>query len=98
MREQLKETIIPNFLKATQQVKQSDIEDALINAYLGKKDGNSVVKESIDNYGLSVDIETLTKNINEFEEQVNKAENLEDLGYLSDWFDMEKGLKHISIF
>ena len=47
---------------------------------------------------LRDDIETLTKNINEFEEQVNKAKNLEDLGYLSDCFDMEKGLKHISIF
>ena len=31
-------------------------------------------------------------------EQMNKAKNLEDLGYLSDCFDMEKGLKHISIF
>ena len=47
---------------------------------------------------LRDDIETLTKNINEFEEQVNKAKNLEDLGYLSDCFDMEKGLKHILIF
>ena len=47
---------------------------------------------------LRDDIETLTKNINEFEEQVNKAKNLEDLGYLSDCFDMENGLKHISIF
>ena len=47
---------------------------------------------------LRDDIETLTKNINEFEEQVNKAKNLEDLGYLIDCFDMEKGLKHMSIF
>ena len=47
---------------------------------------------------LRDDMETLTKNINEFEEQVNKAKNLEDLGYLSDCFDIEKGLKHISIF
>ena len=47
---------------------------------------------------LRADIETLTKNINEFEEQVNQAKNLEDLSYLSDCFDMEKGLKHISIF
>ena len=47
---------------------------------------------------LRDDIETLTKNINEFEEQMDKAKNLENLSYLSDCFDIEKGLKHISIF
>ena len=47
---------------------------------------------------LRDDIKTLIKNLDEFEEQVNQAKNLEDLGYLSDCFDIEKGLKHISIF
>ena len=47
---------------------------------------------------LKNDIETLTKNINEFEEIIKKAKNLKYLGYLSDCFDIEKGLKHISIF
>ena len=39
---------------------------------------------------LRDDIETLTKNINEFEEQMNKVKNLENLSYLSDCFDIEK--------
>ena len=47
---------------------------------------------------LRDDIETLTKNINEFEDQMNGTKNLEDLYHLDDCFDMEKGLKHISIF
>ncbi len=60
MREQLKETIIPNFLKSTRQIKQSDIEDTLINVFLEKKEGNDIIWEALDKYGISVDIETLT--------------------------------------
>ena len=60
MREQLKETIIPNFLRDTKKIKQSDIEDALIDAFLGIKDEKNAVMKSIDRYGLSIDIETLT--------------------------------------
>ena len=60
MREQLKETIIPNFLRDTQEVDHVEIEDTLIGAYLGKKDGNSAVIKAIDRYGLLIDVETLT--------------------------------------
>lgn len=60
MREQLKETSIPNFLKITEQVSRSDIEDTLICTFLGKKEGNHIVMEAVDRLALSIDVETLT--------------------------------------
>lgn len=47
---------------------------------------------------LKVDIEILSKRLNEFMEKVEKARSIEELGYISDCFDIEEGLKHIEIF
>lgn len=47
---------------------------------------------------LKDDIETLSKRLNEFMEKVEKANTLEELGYLSDCTNLEEGLKHIAIF
>lgn len=60
MREQLKETIIPNFMKDIECVDKSDVEDALLDIFIGRPVENSKVKEAIDYYGITIDIETLT--------------------------------------
>lgn len=60
MREQLKETIIPNFLKDTKHIEKTIIEDSLIDAFLGLQTEKDEVRESVEKYGITVDIETLT--------------------------------------
>lgn len=47
---------------------------------------------------LKADIETLSKNLDEFIAKVEKANTIEELGYLSDCTDLESGLKHLAIF
>ena len=60
MREQLKETIIPNFIKTTRGISERDIEDTLINAYIGSRSGNEAVLNALDSLKIKLDIETLT--------------------------------------
>ncbi len=59
MREQLKETIIPSFLRSISGVSQKDIEDALIDAYLNNQ-VSGIVIDSLKKQDIDVDIETLT--------------------------------------
>lgn len=59
MRPQLKETIIPNFLKKIKNFDNSEIEDALIAAYLHEKEESEITK-IIEELCIDVDVETLT--------------------------------------
>ena len=47
---------------------------------------------------LKADIETLSKNLDEFIAKVEKANTIDELSYLSDCTDLESGLKHLGIF
>lgn len=47
---------------------------------------------------LQEDIETLSKNLKEFMEKVEKANTIEELSYLSDCTDLLNGVKHLEIF
>lgn len=59
MREQLKETLIPNFLRKTSEYDVSEIENAIISEYLHEKlDSN--ISTIIKDMQIEIDIETLT--------------------------------------
>lgn len=59
MREQLKETLIPAFLRKIKTYRVSEIEDAIISKFLHKSDNSDICK-ILDELQIDVDIETLT--------------------------------------
>lgn len=59
MREQLKESLIPNFLRRTREYKVIDIENALLSKYL-KENSDLEICKIIDDLQIDIDIETLT--------------------------------------